>query len=60
MAVKNGFNLKIIHKSIWQQKSKQNKITGISKIEICKPNKWMKLTYTHSESSKIFARLGLI
>ena len=46
MAVKNGFNLKTIHKLIKKEKSKQNKITALSKIETNKPNKWITLTYT--------------
>ena len=33
MAVKNGFNLKTIHQLIRKHKSKQNKITALSKIE---------------------------
>ena len=43
MAVKNGFNLKTIHKLIRKQKSKQKKITALSKIETSKPNKWITL-----------------
>ena len=39
MAVKNGFNLKTIHKLIRKQKSKQNKITALSTIETSKPFK---------------------
>ena len=35
MAVKNGFNLKTIHKLI----RKQNKITALLKIETSKPKK---------------------
>jgi hypothetical protein len=46
MAVKNGFNLKTIHKLIRKQKTKQNKITTLSKIETSKPNEWITLTYT--------------
>ena len=39
MAAKNGFNLKTIYRPIRKQKSKQNKITALSKIETNKPNK---------------------
>ena len=47
MAVKNGFNLKNIHKLIRKQKSKQNKITALSKIETSKPNKWI---HSHTQA----------
>ena len=53
MAVKNGFNLKTIHKLIRKQKSKQNKITALSKIETSKPNKWITFTYTGNESTRL-------
>ena len=46
MAVKNGFNLKTIHKLMRKQTSKQNKITALSKIGTNKPKKWITLTYT--------------
>ena len=46
MAAKNGFNLKTIHKLIRKQKSKQNKITALSKIETSKP-KQMDNTHIH-------------
>ena len=60
MAVKNGFNLKTIHKLIRIQKSKQNKITALSKIETSKPNKWITLTYTGNESTRLARTLRKI
>jgi hypothetical protein len=51
MAVKNGFNLKTIHKLTRKQKSKQNKITVLSEIETNESNKWITLTYTGNEST---------
>ena len=59
MAVKNGFNLKTIHKLIRKQKSKQNK-TVLSKIETSKPNKWITLTYTGNESTRLARTLRKI
>ena len=53
MAVKNGFKLKTIHKLIRKQKSKQNKITALSKKETSKPNKWITLTYTGNELTRL-------
>ena len=52
MTVQNGFNLKTIHKKRKHQ-SKQNKITALSKIETSKPNKWITLTYTGNESTRL-------
>ena len=60
MAVKNGFNLKTIHKLIRKQNSKQNKITALSKIETSKPNKWITLTYTGNESTRLARTLRKI
>ena len=59
MALKNGFNLKTIHKLIRKQKSKQNKITALSKIETSKPNKWITLTY-NNESTRLARTLRKI
>ena len=55
-----GFNLKTIHKVISKQKSKQNKITALSKIETSKPNKWITLTYTGNESTRLTRTLRKI
>ena len=51
--MKNGFNIKIIHKLIRKQKSKQNKIIALSKIETSESNKWITLTYTGNESTRL-------
>ena len=53
MAVKNGFNLKTIHKLIRTQTSEQNKITTLLKIETSKHNKRRALTYTGNESTRL-------
>ena len=53
MAVKNGFNLKTIYKLIRKRKSKENKITALSKIQTSKPNKWITLTYIGNESTRL-------
>ena len=53
MTVKNGFSLITIHKLIRKEKSKQNKITALSKIETNKPNKWITLTYTGNKSTRL-------
>ena len=53
MTVKNGFNLKTIHKITRKQKYKQNKITALSTIGTNKPNKWITLTYTGNESTRL-------
>ena len=50
---KNGFNLKTIHKLIRKHKPKQNKITALSNIETSKPNKWITLTHTGDESTRL-------
>ena len=34
-------------------KIKQNKITALSKIETSKPNKWITLTYTGNETTRL-------
>ena len=60
MAVKNGFNLKTIHKLIRKQKSKQNKITALSKIETSKPNKWIICIYTGNESTRLARKIRKI
>ena len=45
---------------IRKQKSKQNKITALSKIETNKPNKWITLTYTGNESTRLARTLRKI
>jgi len=60
MVVKNGFKLKTIHKLLRKQKSKQNKITALSKIETSKPNKWIKPAYTGNESTRLASTIRKI
>jgi hypothetical protein len=51
MTVKNGFNLKTIHKLIRKHKSKQLNNSVIENRN--KPNKWITLTYTGNESTRL-------
>ena len=53
MAVKSGFNLKLIHKLIIKHESKQNNITAVSKIKTNKPNKWITLIYIGNKSTRL-------
>ena len=59
MPVKNGFNLKTIHKLIRKQKSKHNN-SAIESRRINKPNKWITLTYTGNESTRMARTLRKI
>jgi len=60
MAVKKRLNLKTIHMLTRKLKSKQNKITALSKLETSKPNKWITLTYTRNESTRLVRKLRKI
>ena len=53
MAVKNGFNLKTVHKLIRKHKYKQNKIKVLLKIETNKPNKWITFNFMGNESTRL-------
>ena len=53
MAVKNGFNLKTVHKLIRKHKYKQNKIKVLLKIETNIPNKWITFNFMDNESTRL-------
>ena len=54
----------VLHLSFYfhdnKQKSKQNKITVLLEIETSKPNKWITLTYTGNESTRLARALRKI
>ena len=49
-----------IQELIRKQKSKQNKITALSKTETSKPNKWITLIYTGNETTRLARTLRKI